>query len=123
MNRKIFFLFLLGILSAEKSVSAIVAAPLHHYQLQGVEITGKKVRSSLKEIEGANVINMSLMDDMPRILGNADPMHYAQLLPCVQTNSEYDAGLHIQGCDNYHNLMRHICWVSFPSSMPDISMT
>lgn len=105
MNRKIFFLFLLGILSAEKSVSAIVADTLHHYQLQGVEITGKKVRSSLKEIEGANVINMSLMDDMPRILGNADPMHYAQLLPCVQTNSEYDAGLHIQGCDNSHNFV------------------
>lgn len=86
-------------------MSAIVADTLHHYQLQGVEITGKKVRSSLKEIEGANVINMSLMDDMPRILGNADPMHYAQLLPCVQTNSEYDAGLHIQGCDNSHNFV------------------
>ena len=43
------------------------------------------------------------MDEMPHILGNADPLHYAQLLPGVQTNSEYDAGLHIQGCDNSHN--------------------
>ena len=76
---------------------------LHRYQLQGVEVKGKRLRSSLREIWGTSIISMSLMDDMPRILGNADPMHYAQLLPGVQTNSEYDAGLHIQGCDNSHN--------------------
>ena len=41
---------------------------------------------------------------LPHILGNADPVHYAQMLPGVQTGSEMDAGLHIQGSDNAHNL-------------------
>lgn len=76
---------------------------LNHYGLQDVEIRGKRLRSQLREIEGTSIISMSLMDEMPHILGNADPLHYAQLLPGVQTNSEYDAGLHIQGCDNSHN--------------------
>lgn len=76
---------------------------LNHYGLQAVEIRGKRLRSQLREIEGTSIISMSLMDEMPHILGNADPLHYAQLLPGVQTNSEYDAGLHIQGCDNSHN--------------------
>lgn len=105
MSRKILFLFLLGTLNTQKSVSAIVADTLNHYRLQSVEVKGKKVRSSLKEVDGANIISMSLMDDMPHILGNADPLHYAQLLPGIQTNSEYDAGLHIQGCDNSHNFV------------------
>lgn len=76
---------------------------LNHYGLQTVEIRGKRLRSPLREIEGSSIISMSFMDEMPHILGNADPLHYAQLLPGVQTNSEYDAGLHIQGCDNSHN--------------------
>lgn len=84
-------------------MSAELTDTLNHYGLQDVEIRGKRLRSQLREIEGASIINMQLMDDMPHILGNADPMHYAQLLPGVQTNSEYDAGLHIQGCDNSHN--------------------
>ncbi|MBE6303268.1 MAG: TonB-dependent receptor [Bacteroidales bacterium] len=46
-----------------------------------------------------------MMHRLPKILGNADPLHYVQLLPGVQTNSEYDAGLHVQGCDNMHNML------------------
>lgn len=98
-------MFLLDTLGTQKSVSAILADTLNHYQLQSVEVKGKKMRSSLKEMDGASIISMSLMDDMPHILGNADPLHYAQLLPGIQTNSEYDAGLHIQGCDNSHNMV------------------
>ncbi|WOG03732.1 TonB-dependent receptor [Segatella copri] len=84
-------------------MSAEMTDTLNHYGLQTVEIRGKRLRSQLREIEGTSIISMSLMDEMPHILGNADPLHYAQLLPGVQTNSEYDAGLHIQGCDNSHN--------------------
>ena len=46
-----------------------------------------------------------MMSELPKILGNADPMHYAQLLPGVQTCSEYDSGLRIQGCDDSHNMI------------------
>ena len=38
-------------------------------------------------------------------MGNADPVHYIQMMPGVQTNSEYDSGIHIQGCDNTHNFI------------------
>lgn len=45
------------------------------------------------------------MFKLPKILGNSDPIHYAEMMPGVQTTSEYDAGLYIQGCDNGHNLL------------------
>ncbi len=72
--------------------------------LRAVVVEGQKVRSYLRPAElGSNVVSMEMMQQMPRILGNADPLHYAQMLPGVQTVSEYDAGLHIQGSDNSHN--------------------
>lgn len=52
---------------------------------------------------GAQMLDMQLMKQMPQILGNADPIHYAQMLPGVQTNNEYQGGIHVQGCDNEHN--------------------
>ena len=79
---------------------------LRERQLQAVEVKGLRTRSFLKDpVQGVTEVDLQLLDDMPHILGNADPMHYAQLLPGVQTNSEYDAGLHIQGCDNQHNFV------------------
>lgn len=70
-----------------------------------MEVRGERTRSALRRIDGMDIIGMQLMADMPKILGNADPLHYAQLMPGIQTNSEYDAGLHIQGCDNQHNVV------------------
>jgi len=54
---------------------------------------------------GVEKVDIGGLASIPSVLGNADPLHYAQLLPGVQTNSEYDAGLHIQGCDNAHNMV------------------
>ena len=71
--------------------------------LRGVSVSGRRVRSYLGSEGGASVVSMKLMDEMPRILGNADPMRYAQMLPGVQTNAEYDAGLHIRGSESSHN--------------------
>ena len=101
--KRVFCIFIYVVFCIFKGVSAELTDTLNHYGLQAVEIRGKRLRSQLREIEGTSIISMSLMDEMPHILGNADPLHYAQLLPGVQTNSEYDAGLHIQGCDNSHN--------------------
>lgn len=103
MNKRLLLLFLCGTISIQKSVSAEVVDTLTRYQLCDVEVKGKRLRSPLSDVDGASIIDMSLMEHMPQILGNADPIHYAQLLPGIQTNSEYDAGLHIQGCDNSHN--------------------
>ena len=32
-------------------------------------------------------------------------MHYAQMLPGIQTNNEMKSGINIQGCDNSHNML------------------
>lgn len=101
--KRVFCIFIYVVFGILKGVSAEMTDTLNHYGLQTVEIRGKRLRSPLREIEGSSIISMSFMDEMPHILGNADPLHYAQLLPGVQTNSEYDAGLHIQSCDNSHN--------------------
>lgn len=74
--------------------------------IREISVRGHRLNSFLLEApNGISRIDLRMMDEMPRILGNADPMHYAQLLPGVQTNSEYDAGLHVQGCDNAHNVV------------------
>ena len=44
-----------------------------------------------------------MIQSLPKILGNTDPLSFIRNLPGVQTSSEYDSGIHIQGCDNSHN--------------------
>lgn len=74
--------------------------------LDSVTVVSKRMTSPLKGSAGTTLYwDMGMMHDLPKILGNADPLHYTQLLPGVQTCSEYDAGLHIQGCDNGHNFV------------------
>ena len=52
---------------------------------------------------GVMVMKLSQMQNMPKILGNTDPLQFVRLLPGVQTNSDSDSGMHIQGCGNAHN--------------------
>lgn len=73
--------------------------------LPALSVSGRKVRGFMRTVRGESVVSMEMMRQMPHILGNADPIHYAMMLPGVQTSSEYDAGLHIQGCDNSHNMI------------------
>lgn len=76
---------------------------ISHY-LEDIVITSERKTSPLKSGDTKVIkMDMEFMHSLPKILGNADPMHYTQLLPGIQTNAEYDAGLHIQGCDNSHN--------------------
>ena len=50
-------------------------------------------------------VDVSALASLPSILGNSDPLHFAQMLPSMQSSSELDAGIHIQGCDHQHNLI------------------
>ena len=52
---------------------------------------------------GAVDWDLSSLRSLPRLLGAADPVRYAQLLPGVQTNNDFSSGLFIHGCDNAHN--------------------
>lgn len=50
-------------------------------------------------------IDVAGLAKLPTLMGNADPLRFIRLLPSVQTGSELDAGIHIQGCDHGHNLV------------------
>ncbi len=42
---------------------------------------------------GSVDMNLEVMDLLPKIMGNADPVSYSKLLPGVQTSGEYNGGL------------------------------
>ena len=76
------------------------------HDLHGVEVISRYASSTLSnQGRGRTTWQMDMMNELPKILGNADPMHYAQMLPGVQTCNEYDSGIHIYGCDQSHNLI------------------
>ena len=71
--------------------------------LDSLIVTARRNTSRVMRDAVGNVRwDLTMMEDMPKILGNADPVHYAQMLPGVQTNSELRSGLNIEGCDNAH---------------------
>ena len=85
-------------------VAQVVPDTVAGYDIGEVTVEAHQVTSPLTTGElGELKLGTAFFEGMPKILGNADPMHYTQLLPGVQTLSEYDAGLHIQGSDNQHN--------------------
>lgn len=60
--------------------------------------------SSVRNLHGGIAeIDLKQIQSFPQILGNTDPVRFIRSLPGVQTTSEYDSGIHIQGCDNAHN--------------------
>lgn len=74
------------------------------FSLDSVTITGFRNRLPVKsDVRGMTIWDMSNMNLLPQILGNSDPIHYAQMLPGIQTNNEYRSGINIEGCDNQHN--------------------
>ena len=74
------------------------------HELDTVQVRGHRVNTPLTgTISNTMKWNMEFMNTLPKILGNADPIHYAQLLPGIQTCNEYDSGLYIQGCDQSQN--------------------
>lgn len=106
MTRVIYTSLFISLLATTTGIAQTDSTVLQMQELENVTIVRKRVSSSLKGNSGTTLQwDMKAMHDLPKILGNADPMHYTQLLPGVQTCSEYDAGLHVQGCDNSHNLV------------------
>lgn len=74
------------------------------FSLDSITVKGYRYRLPIKSSSnGVLLWDTSNMSSLPQILGNADPIHYAQMLPGIQTNSEYRSGVNIEGCDNQHN--------------------
>ena len=102
MNRIITIIILL--LPCRVFAEASEAASDSTRQLRSVEVAVQRYTSPLRlRADGTRTWQLSALQGMPKIMGNTDPLHVAELLPGVQTSSEFDAGLHILGCDNAHN--------------------
>lgn len=72
--------------------------------LDSLVVKGNRYSSPVRELsDGSLVWKMNTMEDLPKILGNSDPIHYTQMLPGIGTNAEYQSGIYVQGCDNSHN--------------------
>ena len=78
--------------------------PTWSVSLDSVTVRGKRFSSPIKQkVDGSIVWNLQMMDDMPKIMGNADPVHYTQMLPGIQTNNEFKSQVNIQGSDHNHS--------------------
>ena len=90
--------------------TSMVVHAQHVDSLRQVDIVGEasvtawRNRSPLRGSSAGRIHwEMKQLQTLPQILGNADPLRYVQSLPTVQTSTEYDAGLHVQGCDMGQN--------------------
>lgn len=54
---------------------------------------------------GVQKVEIGGLASIPSILGNADPVRFLTSLPGVETGSELDAGLHIQGSESAHSIV------------------
>lgn len=90
--------------------TSMVVHAQHVDSLRQVDIAGEASVTAWRNrspLRGSSVgrihWEMKRLQTLPQILGNADPLRYVQSLPTVQTSTEYDAGLHVQGCDMGQN--------------------
>ena len=73
-------------------------------QLQNVVVVGYQNLSPIRRHDDGRIEwDMRRLSDLPQIMGNTDPLHLTQSLPGVQTNNEYDSGLHIHGGESQHH--------------------
>ncbi len=85
------------------SVSAHGQTDTLNHVLHEVSVNAKRTRSILRTDSTGQHISLNDITRMPQLLGSADPLRLAQLMPGIQTNSEFDAGLHIHGSETMHN--------------------
>lgn len=72
--------------------------------LDTVNITAVSNAQSVRTMSDGSVrLNLDMLDKLPKIMGNADPVSYSRMLPGVQTSGEFNGGLHINGSENSHN--------------------
>lgn len=74
------------------------------HNLKEVEVNSTNINTPIKALNKGRIVwELANINQLPQILGNADPIKYSQSLPGISTNNEYDCGIHIYGCDNSHN--------------------
>ena len=90
--------------SNTKNVQTAESGDEKNLSLDSVVVSASRRTLKLQNSDEGYRLDLTLMHILPKVMGNADPIRHTQMLPGVQTNGEYAGGLHIQGCDNQHNL-------------------
>lgn len=75
-----------------------------YYEMDSTTFVARRHTSAIRTAaSGETRISLAQIQNLPKVMGNTDPVNFIRTLPGVQTSSEYDSGIHIQGCDNAHN--------------------
>lgn len=75
-----------------------------YLDLESTTFVSQRHSSAIKAVDGSSLkVDIDMIQSLPKILGNTDPVNFIRNLPGVQTSSEYDSGIHVNGCDNSHN--------------------
>jgi len=99
-------LLLLGFVPLAVSARTAAVADTVAVVLDSTVVTGARRTSLLRETPGAALsVDVAGISRLPSLLGTSDPIRFTRYLPSVQTGSELDAGLHIEGCDAGHNII------------------
>ena len=87
-------------------VGALGARAQDPMQLDSIVVSSSGREILLKDLLSHTTrVSVDEMAAYPSLLGNADPVRFAQMLPSMQSSSELDAGIHIQGCEHQHSLI------------------
>lgn len=76
-----------------------------YYNLNEVVIEKKTEGNILSNQGDVLKFDVQGLKNLPNFLGAADPLKYIQTLAGIQTNNELNSGIHIHGCDDYHNII------------------
>ena len=70
-------------------------------------VTARRRTSGIKgDLARGMEISMGALQTFPKMLGTADPLKFAQALPGVTTNSDWESGLRVQGCEASQSITR-----------------
>lgn len=74
--------------------------------LNEIIVKSWKDNSNIILKEDASIrINTSILDNMPKIMGESNPLRILQSFSGVSTNGEFNSAMHIEGSENCHNLL------------------
>ncbi len=94
-----------AVLSAKGQTSTDSAVLTIGRTIDEIEVVQQRSPQIVSQKSNQQIVDMKQLESIPKFLGTSDPMRYLQTLAGVQTNSETQAGIHIQGCDAYQTLV------------------
>ncbi|MCR5362033.1 MAG: hypothetical protein K6E73_08490 [Bacteroidales bacterium] len=77
------------------------------HKLGDVVVSAQAYKRGVRGVSSGNITwEISSLSELPQFMSATDPIRVLQLLPGIQTSSELDAGLHIEGCESSHNAIQ-----------------